>query len=410
MDRLLKRDVHRSNKDAAELEQLKYTLLRLFVKVISSATRPVIMHLDDLHWIDPGTMIVLESMLNAPELLKNMVFTGPYRDNEITDDHMLRRWMQSRSDSPIHITTRNLQVEHVNNLLAESLKVDDVAELADLMYNRTNGNAFHMLQLLDYMQDEELLEFSNVQFCWGWDIANIRDQTVLSDNLVDIVEVKLKRLPSEIQTCISLCSCLGFRIDEEILYSIKNVIPDHQVLDLAGALETAMAEGVLERLREKRLKFAHDKIYQAALQLIPNEKDQQRLYYTVGQGLYQTYGLEVKDQLDDARDRVVFLCAHMLNLGSTSELSKTDGFRNKLSELNYQAGKRAVDASTFLPSLDHLQAGIDLLDSDRCWLDQYDLILKLYTLIAEMCYCTGQIDRHKLAVDQVLQNAKSINC
>jgi predicted ATPase len=396
--------LRQSNKDG--LEQLKYTL-RLFLRVISSPTRPVLMHLDDLHWIDPGTMIVLKYLLNDPEL-QNMVFIGSYRDNEITDDHMLRQWIQSRSDSPIQINLGNLQVEHVNNLLAESLKVDDVAELADLIYNRTNGNAFHILQLLDYMQDEELLEFSNFQFFWVWDIVKIRDQTVLSDNLVDIVGVKLNRLPSQVQACVSLCSYLGFRIDEEMLYSVSSVIPDHQVPDLAGALETAIAEGLLERVREKRLKFVHDKIHQAALQLIPNEKDQQRLYYTIGQSLYQTYGLGVKDRLDDARDRVVFLCAHLLNLGS-NELSKTDGFRTKLSELNCQAGERAAVLSAFLPSLDYLQAGIDLLDPERCWLDQYDLTLELYTSLAEMCYCTGHIDRHKLAVEQVLKNAKSVD-
>jgi hypothetical protein len=83
------------------------------------------------------------------------------------------------------------------------------------------------------------------------------------------------------------------------------VIPDHQVLDLAGALETAMAAGLLERL----------------------------------QSLYQIYGLGVKYRLDDARDRVVFPCARLLNLGSSNELSKTDGFRTKLSELNHQAGE-----------------------------------------------------------------------
>ena len=416
---LLKKDVgssrslkstggRQSTKDG--LEQLKYTL-RLFLRVISSPTRPVVMYLDDLHWIDPSTMIVLKSLMSDPEL-QNIVFIGSYRDNEITDDHMLRQWIQSssRSDySPIQITIGNLQVKHVTNLLAESLNVDDVAELADLIYNRTNGNAFHMLQLLDYMQDEELLEFSYVQFCWIWDIVKIRDQTVLSDNLVDIVGVKLNRLSSEVQACVSLCSYLGFRIDEEILYSVKNVIfSDHQVLDLAGALETAMAEGLLERLREKRLKFVHDKIHQAALMLIPNEKDQQRLYYSIGQSLYQTYELGVKDQLDDARDHVVFLCAHLLNLGS-NELSKTDGFRTKLSELNYRAGERAAVLSAFLPALDYLQAGIDLLDSERCWLDHYDLTLELYTSLAEMCYCTGQIERHKLAVDLVLQNAKSVD-
>ena len=396
------------------LEQLKYTL-RLFLRVISSPTRPIVMYLDDLHWIDPSTMIVLKSLWSDPEL-QNIVFVGSYRDNEITDDHMLRQWIlqsHTRSDddsSIIQITIGNLQVEHVNNLLAESFKVDHgVAELADLIYNRTNGNAFHMLQLLDYMQDEDLLEYSNVQFCWIWDIVKIRNQTVLSDNLVDIVGVKLNRLSSDVQTCVSLCSYLGFRIDEEILYSVKNVmISDHQVLDLAGALETAMAEGLLEQLCEKRLKFVHDKIHQAALQLIPNEKDQQRVYYTIGQSLYQTYELGVKDQLDDARDHVVFLCAHLLNLGS-NELSQTDGFRTKVSELNYRAGERAAVLSAFLPSLDYLQAGIDLLDPKRCWLDHYDLTLKLYTSLAEMCYCTGQIDRHKLAVDLVLQNAKSVD-
>jgi predicted ATPase len=120
-------------------------------------------------------------------------------------------------------------MDYVNNLLSDLLRVDieddDARDLGALIHKKTNGNSFHVLQLIDYLQAKKLLEYSLSTFHWTWDIQKVQDMTVLSDNMLGVVASKLTRLPNTVQRCLQMAACLGFRFDEQsiILNLVKEI-------------------------------------------------------------------------------------------------------------------------------------------------------------------------------------------
>jgi hypothetical protein len=65
--------------------------------------------------------------------------------------------------------------------------------------------------------------------------------------------------------------------------------------------------------------------------------------------------------------------------------------------------------SAFKPAATYLSLGLDLLDPVTRWDDHYDLSLKLFASMAQMCFCAGQIDQCEFAVKEVLDHAKLID-
>ena len=421
------------------LERLKYAL-RLFLRAVSLPERPVVLCLDDLHWIDPATLDILQSILSDSEL-KNLVFVASYRNSEIDDEHILMRCINHLSESPhassppLRITVGDLGMESIIQLMRDLLEVEDVHELAGLICNRTNGNIFHTLQLVDYLQDEKLLRYSLRTFRWSWDMDRLRDRTTLSENLVDIVSRKLNRLPHNTKLYLTLCACLGSRVDVTVLDTVKSAViadettknevavvdeekcssddnllaqPYPRLDDVRGCVQPAVDEGLLEPVGDCRLKFTHDRIHQAALQLISTDAERKQLHLNVGLTMWKEYGFDSPAGFRNVDDSGLFVCTDQLNMGR--ELIDNAAFRVDLARLNCQASKRAASFSAFVPSLEYIDIAIELLGRGLIWKSTYyEFSLDLCTSRAEMAFCAGRIDDCEAAALEVLEHAESID-
>ena len=84
-------------------------LLNLMVKLLSSAQRPLLLFLDDLHWGDETAMALLNTLVDdlsqeagLSNDLKRVLIVGSYRDNEVDEKH------------PLHATIEQIKTcEHV---------------------------------------------------------------------------------------------------------------------------------------------------------------------------------------------------------------------------------------------------------------------------------------------------------
>jgi predicted ATPase len=400
------------------LEKLRY-VLRAFLCSICLEEQPVVLFLDDLQWIDVATFDILKSMISNSEL-RHCVFVGSFRDDDVNETHMVCKWIDAMKEGdapPLRIQVGNLNVHDLTVLLADLLGVEQqdehAKELADVIHRKTGGNVFHVLQLLEFLQAEGLLQYSLSSYQWTWDTSKIRGRTSLSDNVVKIVLAKINnRLSNAERLCLKLCSCLGYRFDHHVLEIVvaatTSVTPCLQGVDVDACLESLIDEGLLERMNVNRFKFAHDKVLQAASQLVTCNNDRAQLHYEVGTVLMDTYGLGDVSKLDTVEDWVLFLCVDQLDLGH--DLLDEHG-RLKLAYLNLEAANRAASFSAFSPSADYLESGIHLLDPPKRWTDDgyYKLLLEMFTCLAEMAYCAGRATEHKAAANEVLMHARSID-
>ena len=87
---------------------------------------------------------------------------------------------------------------------------DAARPLAELVHEKTGGNPFFAIQFLRALAEEGLLRFDSDTAAWLWDLERIRAKAY-TDNVVDLMVGKLKRLSGATQAALQQLACLGNR-------------------------------------------------------------------------------------------------------------------------------------------------------------------------------------------------------
>src|SRR5262249_3558387 len=173
-------------------------VFRRFIGVFARREHPLALFLDDLQWLDAGTLAVLEDLLTQRDV-QHLLVIGAYRDNEVDAAHPLRRTLDTIRHAGARVQEVSLAplTRHdVGQLLAEAVPCEParVAPLAQLVHHKTAGNPFFALQFLAALADEGVLTFEQGQGGWAWDLKRLH-ATGYTDNVVDLMVAKLHRLP-----------------------------------------------------------------------------------------------------------------------------------------------------------------------------------------------------------------------
>ena len=177
--------------------------------------------------------------------------------------------------------------------------------------------------------------------------------------MVDIVITKIKGFPHDVRDFLQFCSLLGFRTDQELVVSVFQNLKGVSTEGIQLLLGVLTEEGLLESFRG-RLKFVHDKVYQAATDLHTNANESHLMI-----------GRELQKQVDDSNEKstlhsnVLFVCVDQLNLGSA--LISESNEKVRLAKLNLMASKAASRMSAFVPAMRYAELGFDQLDCKSCW-------------------------------------------
>src|SRR6185295_5273157 len=90
--------------------------------------------------------------------------------------------------------------EHGGHLVGDALysDQDSAAPLAELVHQKTAGNAFFVIQFLSALVEEGMIAFDHGAARWSWDLARVHAKGY-TDNVVDLMVAKLARLPLRTQ-------------------------------------------------------------------------------------------------------------------------------------------------------------------------------------------------------------------
>src|SRR5256712_10487084 len=196
-------------QDARRRFQLVF---RRFLGVFARQEHPLALFLDDLQWLDPATLTLLEHLVTEPEV-KNLLLIGAYRDNEDSSSHPFMRKLEAlrKADARVHdIVLSPLALDDVVRLVSETVHCEreDARPLAQLVHDKTGGNPFFALQFLTALAEGHLLEFDARAGAWRWDLERIRAQG-FTDNVVELMIGKLQRLPAATLQALQQLACLG---------------------------------------------------------------------------------------------------------------------------------------------------------------------------------------------------------
>src|SRR6266404_3744325 len=251
-------------QDAQNRFQLVF---RRFLGAFARPEHPLALFLDDLQWLDTATLELLERLVTDPDL-RHLMLVGAYRDNEISPSHPLLRTLEviRKAGARIQeIVLAPIGLDDVGALLSDALhrEPEHVQPLAQLVHQKTGGNPFFAIQFFTALAEEGLLSFDPVTRAWQWDMNRIRAKSY-TDNVVDLMSGKLRRLPAPTEEALKRLACLGNVVE---IATLSLVFGESEEEIHASLLEAARTGLILRQ--DSSYVFPHDRIQEAAYTLIP---------------------------------------------------------------------------------------------------------------------------------------------
>ena len=240
------------------------------------------------------------------------------------------------------------------------------------------------------MYEEGLLAFDPVAPGWQWDMDRIRARGY-TDNVVDLMVEKLKRLSASTQEALKQLACLGNIAEIAILALVQR--------DTEEAIHTALWEAVHAGLvlrEDSAYKFLHDRIQQAAYSLILDEH-RADIHLRIGRAMLASMSAGVLAEH-------LFDVANQLNRGAGRLIDRDE--KVQAATINLRAGRRAKASAAYASACVYLTAGMAALD-DGDWGSQYELMFSLWLERAECAFLTGDFDQAERLIAQLLQRGAS---
>ncbi|HET9654887.1 MAG TPA: EAL domain-containing protein [Kineosporiaceae bacterium] len=357
-----------------EAQRRLQLLVGRFLGVFARSEHPLVLFLDDLQWIDHASLALMTYLLSGTDV-EALLLIGAYRDNEVGPAHPLTDTLERIRRSEVRLSEvvlGPLPTAALTQFVADTLRrpVGTVVPLARLIQDKTEGNPFFAIHFLTTLHQEGLL------LCGDggcqWDLDAIRGKG-FTDNVVELMLGRLKRLSGPARHVLILAACLAGTVEVATLALLTHRTQDQLHLILREALD----DGLLSRV-DGRYTFLHDRVQEAAYALLnPDQRSQRHL--RIGRALLAH---TPQDRLGER----IFEIVGQLNRG-TSLIASADE-RQRLTELNLVAGRRAKAASAFASALAYLTTGTDLL-SPGSWESSYDLTFALHVERAECAYLVG---------------------
>ncbi|KAL7564313.1 hypothetical protein ACA910_007166 [Epithemia clementina (nom. ined.)] len=307
---------------------------------------------------------------------------------------------------------------------------------------------------------------------WQWDktrlqqlllLETTQSKVVVAEHVADWVTQRLQSVaPPCVRRLLQLAACLGFSMDRSVLqclyYCHSTILlcvdnndkagdapnvqrpeekPDHadkasrsiqadqnNVDDFTRVLELAERGGFIETMGMSTVKFSHDRIRQMAYELVPVSV-RNKVHYQIGKQLYEVYhhhgavaaGTNKKHcNVSLSSCPYLLLITDQMNRGSMilleqksqdDKTSSSSSDRLLLARLNLEASKVARQQSAEGYVYYFLKQGFRLLiHSD--WETSYDLVLDLYTRLAESECTRNNFAPSNQLVEGILRHARQM--
>jgi class 3 adenylate cyclase/tetratricopeptide (TPR) repeat protein len=255
--------------------------IKEFLKALS-LLNPIILWVDDLHWLDPDSEAVLESLIHKiDDFPITILVSGRNPEQNPKPLHKLKGKLHT-----IEIELDNLDKENVHKFLKKLLKGNPSSGLLDYFYQITDGNPLHMEVLVEYLQRNYLLKLENREY-----IITNEIQEIPSD-LNYLIKVKIEKLSPPLTEAVFAAAILGKEFDKKLLsFLVKEK-------NLAAILMEGEGEGIWSSLANNIFVFKQDLIREVAYQMQTENhlKDMHKSLAECLENLYQadkTYYVDI---------------------------------------------------------------------------------------------------------------------
>jgi predicted ATPase/DNA-binding NarL/FixJ family response regulator len=344
-------------------------LFELVLGVISrlSAERPLALAIEDLHWADGSTLELISLLVHSLRGMPAMLLVT-FRSDEVHRTHPLRgliaAWERSRSIRRLDL--ERLGRDAVAGQIAAISGAAAEPEVVDVIFERSEGNAFLVEELLDAV------------------IAGA-DPRYLPPSLRDVLLARADRLSPEAQQVLRVASVSGAGVSDGLLAAVAEME--------RPAFETALREAVEHQLllidpSGRGYAFRHAMAREAVYaDVLPGER--MRLHVAYGEALSADPSLA-------GADAAAALGHHWF---AAHDLPRALG-------ASIDAARKAAASYAPEDALRELERALEIWPQvedaeQRAAMTRSDLLL----LAADAAYHSGRLERALALLDQGLQDA-----
>jgi DNA-binding SARP family transcriptional activator len=243
----------------------------------ATRTRPLLLVLDDLHWADKPTLLLLRHLLRLNEPARMMVL-GLFRDVEVDPDHPLMELVadmhgERRFD---RLALEGLDEHETDALIAERLAAPASSGFVRGLRAQTEGNPFFMEEALRSLVETRVVETGEAA----------SEQALASmgvpRSVSDVILRRLGRVSDATRDVLTAASVIGREFDVSTAERLLDA-PAERVIE---ALEQAMGAGLVSEAPDAvdRFMFCHALVRDAIYDRLSRSR-RLRLHLRVGEAL-----------------------------------------------------------------------------------------------------------------------------
>ncbi len=377
----------------AETQNRFNRLFQRFLGAVASSERLLVLFLDDLQWTDAASLKLLQYLSSHPDT-PSVLLIGAYRDNEVDAAHPLSRMLEEIPKAGVRLTDiclKPLSPTQIQRLVGDALPgagQELVEPLSELLQEKTAGNPFFLLQLLQTLCKDGVVARA-LEGNWRWDAEAARTLGY-SDNVVAFMAGRLRQLPAQTQQLLRLAACVGNVFTLEMLALISH----QEASQVEADLDPAFQEGQLVQTGFQHYRFLHDRIQQAAYAQV-SEEERRAIHLGIGRLLWARLSPE---ELHES----LFDVVGQLNAGA--DLMEDAQERSRLARLNAEAGFRAKASVAHRSALGYFTMALSLLPPDA-WRSAPEWVFKLRLGQASSELLCGDLSEARRNIEELLPRA-----
>ena len=308
---------------------------------------PIAVVLEDLHWADEPTLMLMQHLVAATGSMP--LFTiGTYRDVELGVTRPFARTLEAllRERRIARLTLRRLPVDAVESMLASLGGHPPPPSLARVIFDDTEGNPFFVEEVFQHLAEEGKLFDEGGR--WRKDLK-VRSLEV-PEGVRLVIGRRLQRLSDAARAVLTSGAIVGRVFSLRVLEAVERSGDADVVLEAieeAGRAHLLVAE---PSGRETRYRFAHELIRQTLVDAVSLPR-RQRQHARIAEALERVYAASL-DKHASA------LAHHLYQAGAATDADKTTKYP-------MLAATQARAAAGIEEALAHLDNALALWDGER---------------------------------------------
>jgi class 3 adenylate cyclase len=323
-----------------EPEQARFRLFDSITTFLKNASQrqPHVLVLDDLHWADKPSLLLLQFM--ARELRgSRLLVLGTYRDVELRRAHPLSQTLAelTREGLSQRILLRGLTERDVARFIEITAGIQPPETLVQAVYRETEGNPFFVNEIVRLLVTDGRLEHPETVTTWS---------VTIPQGVREVIGRRLDHLSEACNQVLTMGSVIGRDFGLRTLEQVSELSRD----ELLEVLEEAMRARVIAEVpnRVELYTFTHALIKETLYEELSTAR-RVRAHRRIGEVLEEQH----KDDLDS---QVAALAYHFAEAAQGGDVDKAINYATR-------AAERAMSQLAYEESAGHYERALQVIES-----------------------------------------------